>query len=44
MRTPEAARAAAEAGADVLVTGTLAEENPERLAEIVKAFKSGSPT
>ncbi|BAN89942.1 geranylgeranylglyceryl/heptaprenylglyceryl phosphate synthase [Aeropyrum camini] len=44
VRTPEAARAAAEAGADVLVTGTLAEENPERLAEIVKAFKSGSPT
>lgn len=39
------ARQAAElaaAGADVLVTGTLAEEDPEQLPSVIKAFKEGS--
>lgn len=38
------ARQAAElaaAGADVLVTGTLAEEDPEQLPSVIKAFKEG---
>ncbi|MEM1873549.1 MAG: geranylgeranylglyceryl/heptaprenylglyceryl phosphate synthase [Acidilobaceae archaeon] len=39
IRTPEAARALAEAGADGIVTGTIAEEKPELLLEIVGAFK-----
>ena len=32
----------ARAGADILVTGTIAEEDPGKLAEIVEAFKSCS--
>ena len=39
VRTPEAAAAMAAAGADVLVTGTLAEEDPGALKEVVQAFK-----
>ena len=39
VRTPEAARSLAEAGADILVTGTLAEEDPGALAGVVSAFK-----
>lgn len=39
VKSPEAARAIAEAGADGLVTGTIVEENPEILADIVRAFK-----
>jgi phosphoglycerol geranylgeranyltransferase len=41
VRSPEAAQALAKAGADVLVTGTIAEENVEALPAIVKAFKEG---
>lgn len=41
VRTPEAARRLARAGADALVTGTLAEEDPDHLSDIVEAFKSG---
>lgn len=40
VRDPDAARAAAEAGADGLVTGTLAEEDPHRLSEVIAAFKN----
>ncbi|MEM4656648.1 MAG: geranylgeranylglyceryl/heptaprenylglyceryl phosphate synthase [Acidilobaceae archaeon] len=39
VRSPEAARILAQAGADGLVTGTIAEENPELLADIIRAFK-----
>jgi len=39
VRSPEQAAAAARAGADVLVTGTLAEEEPERLPAVISAFK-----
>ncbi len=42
-RSPEAAVAAARAGADVLVTGTLVEEEPGRLKEVVEAFKRARP-
>ena len=41
VRDPETARALARAGADGLVTGTVAEENPDLLAEIVAAFREG---
>ncbi len=39
VRSPEAARALAKAGADALVTGTVAEESPVLLKEIVRSFK-----
>ncbi len=39
VRSREHAEAAAEAGADVLVTGTIVEEDPGRIPEIVSAFK-----
>jgi len=39
VRDGDTARLLAKAGADGLVTGTIAEENPRKLFEIVKAFK-----
>lgn len=41
LRTPRAAKAAAEAGADIVVTGTIVEESgdPRLLREIVRAVK-----
>ncbi|MEM2907647.1 MAG: geranylgeranylglyceryl/heptaprenylglyceryl phosphate synthase [Candidatus Hadarchaeales archaeon] len=44
IRTPEAAAERVEAGADIVVTGTLVEEvknRAERIREIVRAIKSG---
>jgi phosphoglycerol geranylgeranyltransferase len=40
VRDPDTAREISRAGADALVTGTLVEEDPEALAEIVYAFKN----
>lgn len=40
IRDGETARRIAELGANVVVTGTLAEENPEKLAEVAKAVKT----
>jgi len=40
VRDPQAARQLAQAGADALVTGTLAEEDPERLGQVIGAFKN----
>ncbi len=40
VRTPGAARELALAGADALVTGTLAEEEPEKLPRVIEAFKN----
>jgi len=39
IRTPEAARATANAGADIIVTGTVIEEDQSRLQAIVDAVK-----
>jgi len=39
IRTPEAARATARAGADIVVTGTVLEEDQPRLQAIVDAVK-----
>ncbi|MFH0861879.1 MAG: geranylgeranylglyceryl/heptaprenylglyceryl phosphate synthase [Candidatus Altiarchaeota archaeon] len=39
IRDPLAAKAAIDAGADVIVTGTIAERDPKRLEEIVSAVK-----
>ena len=39
VRDPETAGSLARAGADILVTGTLAEEDPGALAGVVSAFK-----
>jgi len=39
IRDPETAREKVDAGADIIVTGTIAEEDPQRFAEIVKAVK-----
>jgi len=39
VRSPEQARALARAGADALVTGTLAERDPQALKAIVEAFR-----
>ena len=44
VREPETAARLAEAGADALVTGTLAEENPDLLPSIISAFKSARGT
>lgn len=43
VRSPETARKLAEAGADIIVTGSLVEESPEKLSGIVKALKSVHP-
>lgn len=40
IRSPEAASRLARAGADIIVTGTIAEENPEALKSIIRAVKS----
>lgn len=40
VRTPESAAQLSLAGADVLVTGTLAEEDPEMMQSIISAFKN----
>ncbi|MCE4612600.1 MAG: geranylgeranylglyceryl/heptaprenylglyceryl phosphate synthase [Desulfurococcales archaeon] len=40
VRTPDVAEKLARAGADVLVTGNITEEDPGRLASIVDSFKS----
>ncbi|MCE4618367.1 MAG: geranylgeranylglyceryl/heptaprenylglyceryl phosphate synthase [Desulfurococcales archaeon] len=40
VRDPETARALARAGANGLVTGTLAEEDPSKLAMVIEAFKN----
>jgi phosphoglycerol geranylgeranyltransferase len=39
IRDPEAAKAAVSAGADVIVTGTIAERDPSKLGGIIKAVK-----
>ena len=39
IRSPETAKRISEAGADVIVTGTLVEESPEMLPKIVRAIK-----
>ncbi len=41
VRDPESAAEAARAGADVLVTGTVAERDPDALPSIIEAFKRG---
>lgn len=40
IRSPEKARALLEAGADIIVTGTIVEQDPTLAKEIVKAIKS----
>jgi len=40
IRSGEAARQLARERPNVIVTGTLAEEQPEKLAEVVRAIKS----
>lgn len=40
IRTPEQAKAAIEAGADIIVTGNIVEEDPGRLEAIIKAIKA----
>ncbi|MCX6694974.1 MAG: geranylgeranylglyceryl/heptaprenylglyceryl phosphate synthase [Candidatus Altiarchaeota archaeon] len=40
IRDPEAAGKAVAAGADVIVTGTIAEQNTEKLRDIIKAVKA----
>lgn len=40
IRSPEAARKAVEAGADVVVTGTIVEEDAEKAASIVRSIKN----
>jgi phosphoglycerol geranylgeranyltransferase len=39
IRTPEAAKRIVKSGADVVVTGTIAERNPEVIAGIIRAVK-----
>ena len=39
IRDPETAKEKVKAGADIIVTGTIAEENREKLKEIIKAIK-----
>jgi phosphoglycerol geranylgeranyltransferase len=39
IRDPDAAKERVAAGADIVVTGTVAEKDPERFAEIVRAVK-----
>ncbi len=40
IREPEVAKEKVKAGADIIVTGTIAEENRTKLKEIIKAIKS----
>lgn len=40
IRSPEVAAELARAGADIIVTGTLVERDPARVAEIIRAIKS----
>jgi len=40
IRDPETAKGLAAAGADVIVTGTIAEESSEKLKQIIKALKN----
>ena len=42
IKTPDVAQEKIRNGADVIVTGSLLEENVERLADIVQAIKSAS--
>ncbi len=39
IRSPEKAKAAAKAGADIIVTGTIVEKDPEKCVEIIKSIK-----
>lgn len=39
IRDPETAKALADAGADILVTGTIGEKDPEKFREIIKTIK-----
>jgi len=39
IRTPEKAEAAVKAGADIIVTGTIVEKNPEKCVDIIKSIK-----
>jgi phosphoglycerol geranylgeranyltransferase len=39
IKTPEAARELTKAGADIIVTGTVVEEDPRKAVEIIKAVK-----
>lgn len=43
IRDPKTARAKVKAGADVIVTGTIAEKDPEKLGDIIKAVKNTHP-
>ena len=40
VRDPDTARTLSKAGADALVTGTIVEEDPSRLKDIISAFKN----
>ena len=40
IRDPDTAKAVALAGADILVTGTIVEKDPDRAREIIRSFKS----
>jgi putative glycerol-1-phosphate prenyltransferase len=40
IRTPEAAKAAAQAGADIVVVGNAIEKDPSLIAKLVDAVKS----
>ncbi len=42
IRDPESAKEKIAAGADIIVTGTIAEQNKEKLKEIIKAIKGQS--
>lgn len=42
IRSPETARKLAEAGADIVVTGTIVEKDPELAVNIIKAIKGAS--
>jgi phosphoglycerol geranylgeranyltransferase len=42
IREPSIADEIARSGADIIVTGTIAEEDPDRLASIIRAVKSSS--
>jgi phosphoglycerol geranylgeranyltransferase len=39
IRDPESARKLTEAGADIIVTGTIVEKDPDLAARIIKAIK-----
>ncbi|MBL7206252.1 MAG: geranylgeranylglyceryl/heptaprenylglyceryl phosphate synthase [Candidatus Aenigmarchaeota archaeon] len=44
IRDSETAKSLASAGADIFVTGTIGEEDPEKFKEIIKSIKEGSIT